>query len=319
MPDLSFRATLKNPRVEEPIDIIVHRPLGYLVARLAYPTRVSPDALTIVSMLLGVAAAIGYASPVLGHGEHLELASMLFVASAVLDCSDGQLARMRGTSTKFGRMLDGVVDAVVQATVVPAALAHMLWRLGGLESTEAIVWGVLGVAAIYSGIRHTALYDHFKNVYVRNTDPKPRDCDDLDLIEAEWRRVRAAGSVPIGTRIRYGMYIYHLRSIDALMRWVDPFVPSRFRDMPAYSPERAARFRRLNDGLMRAWSFFGIGTHIFLLAACTFFDQLEWYVVLRLVVFNGALAMLVPMQRRASRRFFEDSSRADERPEPAVA
>lgn len=303
--DLSFRGSLKHPDVEELVDLWVHRPLGYLVARVVYPTALSPDALTLASMVVGLASAAAFVSGPLGAGSHHVLGGLLLILSAVLDCSDGQLARMRNSSSRFGRMLDGAVDAVVQAAVVPAVLVYMVWRRGGVSSPGTVGWLIAAVLAILSGVRHTTLYDQFKNVYVRNTDPLPRDCDDLDEIEAEWARLRASGKVSVGTWFRFGMYRLHLKLVAQTMRWIDPFVPVRFADMPPYSPERAARYRALNATLMRLWSLFGVGTHIFALGVCAILDRVEWYVVLRLGVLNALLCLLVPLQRRASRMFFQ--------------
>lgn len=307
LPNLSFRASLKNLEVEEVIDLVVHRPLGYLVARAAYPTSVTPDAITLFSMLAGLASgAMFYAEPVTGR-SHEVLAGSLLILSAVLDCADGQLARMRGSSSRFGRMLDGAVDAVVQVAAIPAALIAMIWRLGGITE-QALVWGALGVFAILSGIRHTTIYDQFKNVYARNTEPAPRDCDDLEEVDAERARLERTGSMSWLDRTRFAMYHVHLSLVRQTMHWIDPCIPARFADMPGYSPERAARFRALEGGLMRAWTFFGVGTHIFVFAVCAMISHVEWYIVLRLVGFNAALLVLVPLQRRASREFFGTGS-----------
>jgi hypothetical protein len=304
MADLSYRASLKNPEVEEVVDLLIHRPLGYLVARAAYPTPVTADALTIASMLAGLASGAVFWSVWAGAASHHVLGGALLVLSAVLDCSDGQLARMRRASSRYGRMLDGAVDAVVQLAAVPAVVAHMVWRRGGLGTPGTAAWVVAAVAAVLLGVRHTTLYDQFKNVFVRNTDPHPRDCDDRDEIEAEWARVRAAGRVGALTWFRFFFYRMHLDLVAQTMRWIDPHIPARFADMPPHTPERAARYRALNARLMRAWSFYGVGTHIFALAACVMLDRLEWYIALRLVGFNAALVALVPLQRRASRAFF---------------
>jgi len=67
----------------------------------------------------------------------LWVAGLLVFLSAVFDCADGQLARMRKSSSPFGRMLDGIADLVVSIAVVgrlgldhlgqifPAALARV--------------------------------------------------------------------------------------------------------------------------------------------------------------------------------------------------
>ena len=304
MANLSYRASLKNTHVEEVIDLLIHRPLGYVVARAAYPTPITPDALTIVSMLLGVlAGAALYASAFASASLQL-YAGALLIASAVVDCSDGQLARMRQRSSRFGRMLDGTVDAIVQVAAVPAAGVHMVHRMGGLSNPTAALWAALGVLALIAGIRHTTLYDQFKNVYVRNTERAPKDCDDAEDVDAEWRCAETNGAIGPWARFNFYMYRTHLRLVAGTMRWIDPGIPARFREMPPYAPARAALYHRLNGRLMRAWSFFGIGTHIFTFAICVMLGREEWYIVLRLVGFNALLLVLVPFQRRASRAFF---------------
>ncbi len=309
MPDLSYRASLKNPAVEEPVDLMIHRPLGYLIARLFYPTRVSPDALTLLSMAVGIASGICVAfafGP--SHAVFMPAAAGLYVLSAIIDCSDGQLARMRQSSSRYGRMLDGAVDAVVQTAIVPLAVAQMVWRRGGLHGPTNWMWLVAAIAAILLGVRHTTLYDHYKNLWSRNTEANPRDCDDLEDLQRDEQAARARGPLSLLDWFRFAMYGVHLKLVRQTIEWIDPFVPARFSEMPSYSSERAAQYRQLNQRLMRAWSFFGIGTHIFTMAMTLFFERLELYVILRLLVFSLVLLPLVPLQRRASRQFFRSHS-----------
>jgi phosphatidylglycerophosphate synthase len=308
--NLSYRASLKDPAVEEPIDLLFHRPLGYLLARLCMRTPVTPDQLTIFSMLLGITAGVLIIASVGRPGlAMLPHAAALYVLSAIVDCADGQLARMRRTSSRFGRMLDGAVDAVVQVAVVPPAIVHMFVRRGGLHDAGAWAWSVAAVVAILIGIRHTTLYDHYKNLWVRNSSSTHGDCDDREDLEQEIAAAKARGPLSWADLFRFAMYATHLSLVEATMRWIDPAVPARFRDMPPYSEARAEHYRALNRALMRAWSFFGIGTHIFIMAIALACDRIEAYVLVRLVAFNVALAVMVPLQRRASRVFFGTAQR----------
>ncbi len=309
MVDLSYRSSLKNVAVEEPIDLLVHRPLGYVIARLCYPTPITPDQLTIVSMLIGVAAgALVGASVGRAGSAFLPHAAALFVLSAVIDCSDGQLARMRQSSSRFGRMLDGAVDAVVQVAFVPAAIVHMFVRRGGFSQADAWLWALGGGVAVLAGMRHTTIYDQYKNLWARNATAKHADCDDLEDLEQEIAQARAKGPLSWMDLFRFAMYRTHLQLVAATMRWIDPHVPARFRAMPAFSAQSGQRYEALNRGLMRAWSFFGVGTHIFAMAVCIAVNRLEAYIVLRVVLFNLALVALIPAQRRASREFFAAAS-----------
>ena len=61
--------------------------------------------------------------------------------------------------------------------------------------------------------------------------------------------------------------------------------------------------------VMRAWSFYGVGTHIFWLGLAMMTDRVEWYLALRAVALNAALwGWVIPAQRRASRAFFGGAS-----------
>ena len=97
----------KGPVVEEWADRRFFRPIGWRLARALVPTRVTPDAVTLASLVVGLVAGhlFWYASAWINAAGVL-----LFVASDVLDSADGQLARLRGTSTRTGRILDGVSE-----------------------------------------------------------------------------------------------------------------------------------------------------------------------------------------------------------------
>lgn len=297
-----YRATLKPLAVEELIDLALHRPLAYLLARASYRTPVTPDQLTWASMVVGVAAG-GWILHALRHGGSFAPAGALLVLSAVVDCADGQLARMRRSSSTFGRMLDGLVDAIVQASLLPGLLL-MLWARHAAEGPAAVaLWTLLWAAAVWSTVQHTSLYDRYKNLYLRNTQPGFDEDDEDDDLAAAWRDAETRGAGP-ADGIRLAVYRAYLNAQRALLRRVDPAAPARFRDMPALSPAGAARYRATSEGLMRAWTFFGVGTHIFACALAIAADRVEWYVLARLLLWNGALVTLIPLQRKASRAFF---------------
>lgn len=310
MPELSYRAMLKPLDVEEIVDLAVHRPLAYVLTRAVFATPITPDQITWASMAVGLAAgAAAWGSFLLG-APRLTLASALFVLSAVLDCSDGQLARLRGTSSPFGRMLDGAVDLVVQLAFVPGVIAHVWWKTGGPGPAAgphphwmpAALWLVLGVLATASGAFHTTLYDRYKNIYLHHTEAKRGEGEDPEDLQS------ARGDA--GDWLRRHVAVPYLSRQMRALAWLDPHVPRRFREMPGYSPATAERFRAAQRGLMRAWSFYGIGTHIFALAVATALDRAEWYILARLFLCNLALVPLVAAQRRASRRFFTEGPTA---------
>ena len=61
-----IESTFKAREVEEAIDIWFYRPLGYFVARVCVPLGITPNAVTIISIFIGVAAGHLFASAMSG-------------------------------------------------------------------------------------------------------------------------------------------------------------------------------------------------------------------------------------------------------------
>jgi phosphatidylglycerophosphate synthase len=93
---------------------LAFRPVAQLVARALAPLLVPPPAVVLAGAATGAAAAIE-----IGRGSYLA-AALLLQAKTVLDNADGQLARMTGRITSFGRYLDSESDLLVDAAVFAA-------------------------------------------------------------------------------------------------------------------------------------------------------------------------------------------------------
>lgn len=93
------------------------RPLDARLARwMVQPLRdtsVTPSQLTTVRLAVGVAAAAAFAAGL----SWANTGAWLFVLSNLLDHTDGELARMTGTMTRFGHRYDLAADIAVHALV----------------------------------------------------------------------------------------------------------------------------------------------------------------------------------------------------------
>jgi len=98
----------------------VFRPLAHVVVVALLPLRVPPPAVVVASGAAGVAGAVALAR------GHLVVAALLVQLKTVLDNADGQLARLSGRVTAFGRYLDSEMDLLVNA----ALFAALGWHTG---------------------------------------------------------------------------------------------------------------------------------------------------------------------------------------------
>jgi len=90
------------------------RPVAHVLARALAPLRVPPPAVVVAGACTGLLAALE-----IGRGELL-LAALLLQAKTLLDNADGQLARLTGRITAFGRYLDSLCDLAVDAAIFAA-------------------------------------------------------------------------------------------------------------------------------------------------------------------------------------------------------
>jgi archaetidylinositol phosphate synthase len=114
------------------------RPLAHVVVLALLPLRVPPPAV----VLAGAAAGIGGAVE-LARG-HLVVAALLIQLKTVLDNADGQLARLSGRVTAFGRYLDSECDLLVDAALF-AALGWYAARPGVALAGFLVLTAVLSL------------------------------------------------------------------------------------------------------------------------------------------------------------------------------
>ena len=147
----------KGAAVEEWVDLRFFRPIGIRIARALEPTEVSADQVTLWSILIGIVAGhlFLYRDPWVNA-----IGFLLFIVSDVFDSADGQLARLRGKSTRLGRTLDGLGDHVRFVNLY----VHLAIRL----SLAGWHWPalVLGVAAGVSHSFQSAAVDFIRNAYL---------------------------------------------------------------------------------------------------------------------------------------------------------
>ena len=293
--------SLKPLEVEEPIDVWVHRPLAYVLAKALLPTPVSPNLVTLISIAFGIATGLAM---VLDFPGHLPVAGLCLFLSAVFDCADGQLARMRGTSSAFGRMLDGVADLVVAVSAVGGSI-YVVWTKYNEPTWLGFVAIVLCAVTAVTGSFHTGMYDHFKNVYLKLTSERFREGESYEqaLERFEARQNRDT----LWARIAWPVYLFYTREQAGYVRRFDPYTTARLELLPDYDPERADLYKAHAASLMKIWrGWFGFGSLVFGISVAALFNVIEWYMLARLIGMNAVFyGYMRPAQRRASREVFQ--------------
>ncbi|MCQ2127675.1 MAG: CDP-alcohol phosphatidyltransferase family protein [Bacteroidaceae bacterium] len=162
----ALKATFKSKDTEEWLDIVFTRRVGYVIARAANSVDMHPNTITIISIFLGVLAGFCWWHEGIGWAL---LGVIMLMSANFLDSADGQLARMSGKKTLWGRILDGFAGDVWFASIyifmlIRLTFAPMPWGDGQIWGIW--IWVLEFFAALVSHPRQAALADYYRNVYL---------------------------------------------------------------------------------------------------------------------------------------------------------
>jgi phosphatidylglycerophosphate synthase len=119
-----------------PVTKYVYRKFSRPTARLFYKLGLEPNYVTILSFILGIISAL-----FLSQSMFIIGLIVLFV-SEVLDCADGDLARIKRKVSKKGEFLDSFLDRIVEVFLFYGLIftnsTHLMF-IGSL----ALVWSLL--------------------------------------------------------------------------------------------------------------------------------------------------------------------------------
>ena len=101
---------------------------GWFV-RILYPTPITPNQITFLSLVLGLLSAGFYVS---GKPDALVWGAVFLYGKVILDNVDGNLARARGASSRFGRFLDSLTDFLVTVLVYIGATFYLVQETGDI-------------------------------------------------------------------------------------------------------------------------------------------------------------------------------------------
>ena len=143
----SYRDSLKSMDTEEHIDLYFYRRIGYAWAVAARKLGVTPNAITIASIFLGLGAGVMFYF----SNIWLNIVGMLLLIWAnSFDSADGQLARMTHQYSRLGRILDGLSGDIWFAAIYVAICLRENVTSEFFMTHQWVIWAV----AVVTGICH---------------------------------------------------------------------------------------------------------------------------------------------------------------------
>lgn len=161
----SLEATYKSRDTEEWLDIYFTRPIGFWWAIFFNKFDIHPNVVTVISIFLGVGAGVFFYYDDLCYNL---IGVLLLMWANFYDSADGQLARMTGKKTQWGRILDGFAgDLWFYSIYFFVCLRLMKQPIPGTEE----LWGfwIFPIAAFSGMVCHAKqcqLADYYRNIHL---------------------------------------------------------------------------------------------------------------------------------------------------------
>ncbi len=299
----SYRDSLKSMDTEEHIDLAFYRPIGYAWACLAARLGVTPNAITIASIFLGIGAGVAFYY----NNLFINVIGMLLLIWAnSFDSADGQLARMTRQYSRLGRILDGLSGDFWFATIYVAICLRENHTSAFFMAHPWLIW----VIAVVTGICHAkqaAMADYYRQFhlyFLKGEDGRELESSsDLKkkLSTLSWSR-NFWQKLTLSTYTNYTVQqeatapaMQKLRK-ELSVRFPAGKIPQQFRDA----------FRKASLPLMKYTNILSFNWRTIALFTSLFLTMPWLYFAFELVVLNILLVYMICRHESICRKFTQE-------------
>jgi CDP-alcohol phosphatidyltransferase-like enzyme len=284
-------ATYKAREVEGILDLYFYRRIGFWLAQLFAKLKITPAGVSLLGGLCGVLAGHLYYY----RDLRTNIAGMiLHVWANALDNADGQLARLTGSGSLHGRVIDSLFDHLIWVSIY----VHL-----GLRCLSEGPFLAIAPLAFAAGLSHGlqgAAADYYRTCYLFFVKGRIRaDLNSSVVLRSDYQEL-SWRSKP-WNKFLLASYLNFTRqqemlapNLKKLRDMADRVFPNQIPDWLKRRYEIAAR------PMFKWWSLLMTNTRMLLLFALLLIDQPIWYFWIELTVFNLLLLYLVLRQENMS-------------------
>lgn len=183
----NIETTFKSRDTEEWLDIHFTRPIGYWWAKLFEKLGVAPNVITVASMVLGAAAGVMFYFTDLWCNI---VGVLLLMWANFYDSADGQLARMTGKTTEWGRILDGFAGDV-WFFFIYFALAFRMYsqNIPGTAQTWGLwAFAIFALSGFVFHSKQSQLADYYRTIHLWTLPGSKTQIQESTQVHEEYKK-----------------------------------------------------------------------------------------------------------------------------------
>jgi hypothetical protein len=285
-----YRKSLKMKEVEEIFDLIFYRPLAFLLVRVIYKTRLTPNHISIIAIFMGVASGCFFS---LAQPVYFKIGALFYLLFNILDCSDGQLARLKKNGTSVGKIIDGISDYIATVAIYIGIAIGFAFK-----SENHYYWLIMLTLAGLSNMTVGILVDYYRTRFLDYVKGGRSNFEkEIEEHRKEYELIRHQKGKWLD---RLVLQIY-FRYSEAQRLIVAKKKKTKLFDV---TPQE---YFQKNKIIIRLWLLLGPTSQVTTLIICSFFNRFDIFVWIMIFVFNGVAAILWPVQHIIDKTFKRES------------
>lgn len=251
-------------------------PLSRIVERYAIRLGVSANTVSFLGLGAGMLASVFYFFQ--ADRRFVVAGFLAMVLWHIFDGADGRIARATGTSSAFGRIIDGVCDHLVFSAVYIAFALYI-----AQSGDQAVAW-LLAIAAGVSHAAQAASYEERRQTFQRRLKGE-------DRMTTKKKNLIIAGSQSFLATF----YDLVQQSLSNRSQLDQAMADYRKRGASSEAIEGVIRQTR---PIVRAWSILNANNRTIMLAVFAWFGRPALYFAYEVLVLNAALLILLLLESR---------------------
>lgn len=299
---VSYKDTLKSMDTEETFDLIFYRPIGYAWACLAKKLGITPNAITIASIFIGVGAGIMFYFNDIWMNV---IGIFLLIWANSFDSADGQLARMTKQYSRIGRILDGLCGDLWFLSIYFAICFRTNATNDFFSPMPWLIWTIAIIAGLFHA-QQASMADYYRNFHLYFL--KGEEGSELDSsAQLKEKLSQLSWSKNFFQKIVLFFYTNYTANQERLTPWMQRLrkaMAQKWDGVP--SQEFRDAFRAKSLPMMKYTNMLSFNTRTFALFAALLI-QMPWlYFVFELTVLNIMLIYMVCCHERFCRHFTKE-------------